>query len=87
MAFRTIEITKPTELHMKNGQLEISQEEGVVMVPIEDISQIFCIGPDIRVSTMALSKLALSKVALTTLDEKYLPTAIVLPSGIKQKGG
>lgn len=36
---------------------------------------------------MALSKLALSKVALTTLDEKYLPTAIVLPSGIKQKGG
>lgn len=52
MAFRTIEITKPTELHMKNGQLEISQEEGVVMVPVEDISQIFCVGPDIRVSTI-----------------------------------
>jgi len=79
MAFRTIEITKPAELHMKGGQLEISQKEGVVYVPIEDISQIFCIGPNIRLSTMALSKLAMNKVALTTLDEKYLPTAIVLP--------
>ena len=79
MAFRTIEITRPSELHMKNGQLEIAQEEGTVMIPIEDISQIFCIGPDIRISTMALSKLALHKVALTTLDEKYLPTATVLP--------
>ena len=79
MAFRTIEITKPAELHMKNGQLEISQEEGAVLIPVEDISQVFCMGPDIRLSTMALSKLAMSKVALTTLDEKYLPTAIVLP--------
>ena len=79
MPFRTVEISNPAELHMKNGQLEIRQEEGSVLIPVEDISQIFCIGPDIRLSTMALSKLALHKVALTTLDEKYLPTAIVLP--------
>lgn len=79
MGFRTIEISKPAEIHIKNNQLQVESEEGMVYVPVEDISHIFCIGANIRISTMALSKLAASKVALTTLDEKYLPTAIVLP--------
>ena len=79
MGFRTIEISRPADIHVKNGQLQVAQDEGEVSIPIEDISQIFCIGPDIRLSTMALSKLAINKVALTTLDEKYLPTAIMLP--------
>lgn len=79
MAFRTIEISNPAEIHIRKGQLQIEQESGLVTIPLEDISQIFCIGSDIRISTMALSKLAISKVTLTTLDEKYLPTAMVIP--------
>ena len=79
MAFRTIEISRPAELHIKNKQLQIEREQEIVTVPVEDISQIFCIGPDIRISTMALSILSQNKVVLTTLDEKYLPTAVVIP--------
>ena len=36
-------------------------------------------GANIRLSTMDLSILSQNKVAVMTLDEKYLPTAIVLP--------
>ena len=36
-------------------------------------------GANIRLSTMDLSILSQNKVSLMTLDEKYLPTAIVLP--------
>ena len=36
-------------------------------------------GANIRLSTMDLSILSQNKVAIMTLDEKYLPTAIVLP--------
>ena len=36
-------------------------------------------GANIRLSTMDLSILSRNKVSLMTLDEKYLPTAIVLP--------
>ena len=79
MAFRVVEISHDSELHIKNGQLEITQEDGTVLIPIEDIEQIMTIGPNIRLSTMDLSILSQNKVALTTLDQKYLPTAIVLP--------
>ena len=77
MGFRTVEISQPAQLHIKNGQLQIESIEGITTIPIEDISQIFCIGPDIRISTMAISKLALNKVVLTTLEtnnENYCNT-------------
>ena len=80
MAFRTLEITNPTEIHIKNFQLELTQEnQEPIYIPIEDIAQITTIGPNIRLSTMDLSILSQNHVAITTLDEKYLPTAIVLP--------
>ena len=36
-------------------------------------------GANIRFSSMDLSILSVNKVSLITLDNKYLPTAIVLP--------
>lgn len=79
MGFRTLEISNAAEIHIKEGQLEITTEEGVALIPIEDLSQIMVHGANIRLSTMDLSILSQNKVALMTLDEKYLPTAIVLP--------
>ena len=56
MAFRSVEISNPAELHMKNNQLQIEQNERILQIPLEDITQITCIGPDIRISTMALER-------------------------------
>ena len=79
MGFRTLEISHAAEIHIKEGQLEITTEEGGVVIPIEDLNQIMVHGANIRLSTMDLSILSQNKVAMMTLDEKYLPTAIVLP--------
>ncbi len=80
MSFRTLEITEPSEIHIKNHQLEITQEgKDLIRIPIEDLAQITVIGPNIRLSTMDLSILSQNHVSITTLDEKYLPTGIVLP--------
>lgn len=79
MPFRTLEITEPSEIHIKNSQLEIRQDgREAVLIPIEDLSQIIT-GPNIRLSTMDLSILSVNHVSITSLDQKYLPTAIVLP--------
>ena len=52
MAFRTLEITNPTEIHIKNFQLELTQEnQEPIYIPIEDIAQITTIGVNIRLST------------------------------------
>lgn len=40
MGFRTLEISHAAELHIKSGQLEITTEEGVAIIPIEDLNQI-----------------------------------------------
>ena len=79
MAFRTLEITNPTEIHIKNNQLELTQEDCQIYIPIEDLSMITAIGSNIRLSTMDLSILCNNHVLLTTLDNKYSPTALVLP--------
>ena len=79
MSFRTLEITNPTEIHIKNNQLELTQENRQIYIPIEDLSMITTIGSNIRLSTMDLSILANNHVSLTTIDNKYSPTALVLP--------
>lgn len=79
MGFRTLEISSACEIHIKEGQLEVTSENGVATVPIEDLNQIMVHGANIRLSTMDLSILSQNKVSVMTLDEKYLPTAIVLP--------
>ena len=79
MGFRTLEISHAEEIHIKEGQLEITTGDGVAVVLIEDLNQIMVHGANIRLSTMDLSILSRNKVALMTLDDKYLPTAIVLP--------
>lgn len=79
MGFRTLEISTSCEIHIKAGQLEVTSDAGVALIPIEDLNQIMVHGANIRLSTMDLSILSPNKVSLMTLDEKYLPTAIVLP--------
>lgn len=79
MGFRTLEISRASELHIREGQLEITSDEGTLFIPIEDLNLIMAHGANIRLSTMDLSILSRNKVAFLTLDERYLPTAIVLP--------
>ena len=79
MPFRTLEISHAAEIHINNGQLQVTTEEGTAVIPVEDLYQIITHGAGIRLSTMDLSILSQNKVALITLDEKYLPTAVCLP--------
>ncbi|MDD6401466.1 MAG: type II CRISPR-associated endonuclease Cas1 [Lachnospiraceae bacterium] len=79
MAFRTLEISNEAEIHIKDGQLEVTNKNGIALIPIEDLSIIMVHGANIRLSTMDISILSQNKVAILTLDEKYLPTAIILP--------
>lgn len=86
MGYRTLEISSSCEIHIKEGQLEVTSDAGSILIPIEDLNQIMVHGANIRLSTMDLSILSRNKVSLMTLDEKYLPTAIDLDEDWKQIG-
>ena len=79
MAFRTIDISNPAELHVKEHQLIIIQESGTVRIPLDDILYITCSGPNIRISTLALSKLSEQGITVLTIDEKYNASSISMP--------
>ncbi|MDO4393102.1 MAG: type II CRISPR-associated endonuclease Cas1 [Bacillota bacterium] len=86
MAFRTLEISKPSDVHVHKQQLEIANEEGTIKIPLEDLSTIVCSGANIRMSTMAQAMMAERGISLMVIDEKYQPACIVLPikSNVRQ---
>ena len=55
MSFRTLEISNAAEIHIKENQLKVTTEEGMVSIPVEDLSMILAHGANIRLSTMDLS--------------------------------
>ena len=79
MAFRTVEISHPAELHVQQNQLIVIQESGTVRIPLDDIIHITCLGPNIRLSTLALSKLNESGITLLVIDESYHASSIAIP--------
>ena len=41
-------MSKPAEVHVCKGQLVVTNEEGTISIPLEDLSTIVCSGPNIR---------------------------------------
>ncbi len=75
MAFRTVEINEPAELHVDEGQLTIQRDIGTLRIPLEDIACLMLGGPSIRISSMGLSILAEKEVAVTFYGRNFKPTA------------
>lgn len=73
-------------MHVKKGQLEITNEDGVLLIPLEDLSTVICSGANIRMSTMAQSQMAEAGISLMVINEKYQPSCIVMPveSNVRQ---
>ncbi len=79
MAFRSLSIEHPAEVHVKSGQLLVSQEGGEVSIPVSGLYLIVFQGPDIRISTMAQTMLAESEVMLLYIGKNYHPAAMTIP--------
>lgn len=67
MGFRTLEISNPAELHVATGQLSIEQETGKVVIPLEDLTTIVCIGANIRLSTLGITNTIRRKWSIVQL--------------------
>ena len=70
MGYRTLEISSSCEIHIKEGQLEVTSDSGSILIPIEDLSQITVNGANIRLSNMDLSILSRNKVLLMKKKKK-----------------
>ena len=86
MGFRTLEISTSAEIHVRKSQLEITNQDGIIMIPLEDLTTIVCSGANIRMSTMAQAQIAEAGISLMIIDEKYHPSCMLVPirSNVRQ---
>ena len=78
MSWRSVMITQPTKLSVKNRQLQITQDEEW-SIPMEDISSIVFETPQINMSAKVLSLMAENKIIMYSCDDKHLPNGIFIP--------
>lgn len=78
MSWRSVIITQPTRLSVKNKQLTITQEEEWC-IPMEDISAIVLETPQINISAKVMSIMADNKVVMYSCDDKHLPNGVFIP--------
>lgn len=84
MSWRSVVITRPTKLSVKNRQLKITQDEECT-IPIEDISSIVLETPQISISSKVMSLMADNKVIMYSCDDKHLPNGIFIPFAIHSR--
>lgn len=78
MSWRSVVITQPTKLSVKNRQLQITQDEQW-SIPMEDISSVVLETPQINISSKTISLMAENKIVMYSCDEKHLPNGIFMP--------
>lgn len=78
MSWRSVIITQPTKLSVKNRQLKITQDEEWT-IPMEDISAIVLETPQVNISAKVMSLMADNKIVLYSCDDKHLPNGIFIP--------
>ncbi len=79
-AWRTILVTKPCSLSMKNLQLVYEpKEEATIRVPLEDITVIVLENNQATMTVALLSMCAERKIALFTCDACHMPNGLFTP--------
>ncbi|WP_051711651.1 type II CRISPR-associated endonuclease Cas1 [Andreprevotia chitinilytica] len=80
MGWRSVIISQPARLSVKNRQLLLEQETGVTAtLPLEDLSVVVLETPRAMITSALLSELATHDVALITCDETHHPNGVLLP--------
>ena len=79
MAFKTLTIDSPAELHVHKGQLTALQEGVTTQVALEDLACVVFSHPDITISSAALAYLGQNGISLLTCGRGYMPATITLP--------
>lgn len=78
MSFRSIIITKPLSLRIKNNNLVIIDNDEAVEVPLDDIGAVVLECNQMIITVSALSILADKNIAVFTCDNKHIPNGVLM---------
>lgn len=79
MTWRSVMITQPARLSLKNRALLVEQQEASASVPLEDIAVIILDQPQASLTVPVLSACAEQGIAVLSVDTSHVPNGIFLP--------
>jgi CRISPR-associated protein Cas1 len=79
MAWRGLHLTRPSRLTYADGQIVVTQDDGEVRVPLEDVAWIILDSPQSTLTTALLSGCMASGIAIMITDERHTPSGLALP--------
>lgn len=79
MAWRGVHISQPARLNIRDKQLVVHQDDGEVLLPIEDIAWLILDTQQITLTGSLLSALTEGGIAMIVPDAKHHPAGMLLP--------
>ncbi|MDO4401236.1 MAG: type II CRISPR-associated endonuclease Cas1 [Coriobacteriia bacterium] len=81
MAFRTLTIDSPAELHVRRGQLTVQRpsDEKPLHIDLDDLACIVLANLDITLSTGAINMISQHGITVLGVGRNFMPTSILLP--------
>lgn len=84
MSFRSVVITNPCNLSLKNNNMVINNEDQYV-IPVEDISVLVVENTASKITSRLFCELSKNNVMTVICDQKHLPSSIVMPLNVHYK--
>jgi CRISPR-associated protein Cas1 len=79
MNFRVVYISNSCKLSFKNNNLAVTNDKGITLIPLNDISVLLIENLASSISSKLLSNLTQNKITTIICDEHHLPNGILLP--------
>ena len=81
MAFRTLTIDSPAEVHVRSGQLTVQRvsDSKPLQIDLDDLACIVLANLDITLSTGALNVISEHGITILGVGRNFIPTSIMLP--------
>ena len=81
MAFRTLTVDSPADIHVRSGQITIQRphDKQPLYLDLDDLACIVLANLDITLSTGALNMIASHGITVLGCGRNYMPTNILLP--------
>ena len=81
MAFRTLTIDSPAEVHVRSGQLTVQRvsDSKPLQIDLDDLACIVLANLDITLSTGALNVISEHGITILGVGRNFMPTSIMLP--------
>ncbi len=79
MAWRGLHLSRPARLHSADGQIVVTQDDGEVRLPLEDVAYVVLDAPHATLTSTLLSACMEAGVVIIATDARHTPNGVMLP--------